>query len=384
MGSEGQKRIYLDNAATSFPKAPGLGQVMASYIEEDCVNINRTDSSLSMKSFDFLLSLRENLCTLFNYPHPECVIFRSGLTEAMNWIIKGLLKKGDHVVVTSLEHNAVMRPLVQQEIAFSRIPCSVLGYCSAEEAEKLIRPETRAMIINAASNVFGSVQDLKALSEVAKRHKLLFIVDTAQSCPHVKTDMQDLDAAAVCFSGHKGLLGPQGTGGFIIRKDIAPMLEPLIAGGTGSRSDSEEIPHMLPDRFSPGTENLPGLRGLAHSVDFVVKNIENIEKNTQESTNYLYEKLSRLEGIRIVGPGPGMARTPALSIVSERTDIAALSACLAENGVETRVGMHCSPAAHRAMGTFPGGTLRLSAGPFTTREEIDFAVKIIAEKTLSE
>ena len=372
-------RVYLDNAATSFPKASGLGQVIAEYIEKDCVNINRTDSALSMKCFDFLISLRENLCTLFNYPHPECVIFRSGLTEAMNWIIKGLLKKGDHVIVTSLEHNAVMRPLVQQKIAFSRIPCNVFGYCSAEEAEKLIRPETRAMIINAASNVFGSVQNLKALSEVAKKHGLLFIVDSAQACPYVKIDMQDLNATAVCFSGHKGLLGPQGTGGFIIRKEAAPLLEPLIAGGTGSRSDSEEIPSMLPDRFSPGTENLPGLRGLAHSVDYVLKNIENLENNTLENTNYLYEKLSQLEGIRIVGPAPGMTRTAAVSIVSDRTDIAALSAVLAENAVETRVGMHCAPAAHKAMGTFPGGTLRFSTGPFTTREEIDFAVRILAE-----
>lgn len=372
-------RVYLDNAATSFPKAPGLGQVISTYIEEDCVNINRTDSPLAMKSFDFLMDLREKLCSLFNYPHPECVIFRSGLTESMNWIIKGLLEQGDHVVVTSLEHNAVMRPLVQQKISFSRIPCNVYGYCSAEEAEKLIRPETRAMIINAASNVFGTVQDLKALSQVAKRHNLLFIVDTAQSCPHVKTDMMDLGAAAVCFAGHKGLLGPQGTGGFIIRKDLAPRLVPLIAGGTGSRSDSEEIPDMLPDRFSPGTENLPGLRGLAHSVEYVLNNLENLEETTRENTRYLYEKLSQIEGIRIVGPGPDMSRTPAISIVSDRADIAALSAVLAENGVETRVGMHCAPAAHKAMGTFPGGTLRLSAGPFTSKDEIDFAVKILAE-----
>lgn len=372
-------RVYLDNAATSFPKAPGLGQVISTYIEEDCVNINRTDSPLAMKSFDFLMDLRENLCSLFNYPHPECVIFRSGLTESMNWIIKGLLEQGDHVVVTSLEHNAVMRPLVQQKISFSRIPCNVYGYCSAEEAEKLIRPETRAMIINAASNVFGTVQDQKALSQVAKRHNLLFIVDTAQSCPHVKTDMMDLGAAAVCFAGHKGLLGPQGTGGFIIRKDLASRLVPLIAGGTGSRSDSEEIPDMLPDRFSPGTENLPGLRGLAHSVEYVLNNLENLEETTRENTRYLYEKLSQIEGIRIVGPGPDMSRTPAISIVSDRADIAALSAVLAENGVETRVGMHCAPAAHKAMGTFPGGTLRLSAGPFTSKDEIDFAVKILAE-----
>lgn len=372
-------RVYLDNAATSFPKAPGLGQVISTYIEEDCVNINRTDSPLAMKSFDFLMDLRENLCSLFNYPHPECVIFRSGLTESMNWIIKGLLEQGDHVVVTSLEHNAVMRPLVQQKISFSRIPCNVYGYCSAEEAEKLIRPETRAMIINAASNVFGTVQDLKALSQVAKRHNLLFIVDTAQSCPHVKTDMMDLWAAAVCFAGHKGLLGPQGTGGFIIRKDLAPRLVPLIAGGTGSRSDSEEIPDMLPDRFSPGTENLPGLRGLAHSVAYVLENLEELEERTSENTKYLYEKLSQVQGLRIIGPGADEKRTPAISVVSDKADIAFLSAVLAENGVETRVGMHCAPAAHRAMGTFPGGTLRMSAGPFSVREEMDFAVGILAE-----
>lgn len=365
------RRIYMDNGATSYPKAPGMAAEIARYIEEDCLSLNRTDSSLVMKNFDFLYSLRSNLAKIYNYPHPECVIFRSGLTEALNWMIKGLLRQGDHVIVTSLEHNAVMRPLVQQKTAFSRIPCNKSGYCSPEEAEKLVRPETRAMIVNAASNVFGTVQDLEGLAEVAQKHNLLFIIDSAQASPFVDIDMKKLHAAAVCFAGHKGFLGPQGTGGFIIRKDTASALVPLVAGGTGSRSDSEDLPEMLPDRFSPGTENLPGLRGLAWSVDYVLENLELLRSNAEKNTEMLYRGLGTIGGIKIVGPGLEEKRTNVISVVSEKRDIAEIAALLAEKGIETRVGLHCAPAAHRAMGTFPSGTLRFSPGPFTTEEEIE-------------
>jgi len=355
---------------------------IARYIEEDCININRTDSNVAMKNFDFLFSLRTDLARIFNYPHPECVIFRSGLTESMNWIVKGLFKEDDHVIVTSLEHNAVMRPLVQQKIAFSRIPCDDFGYCSASEAEKLVRPETKAMIINAASNVFGTVQDVESLAEVAKLHNLLLIIDSAQAAPYINIDMEKLHASAICFAGHKGFLGPQGTGGFIIRKELAGTLVPLIAGGTGSRSDSEEIPDMLPDRFSPGTENLPGLKGLSWSVRYVMDNLENLKEACRKNTEMLYNGLSGIEGICIVGPTLDKPRTSVVSITSDAMDIAELAASLAEKGIETRVGMHCAPAAHKAMGTFPGGTLRFSPGPFTKPEEIDFAISEI-KKTIS-
>jgi len=354
-----------------------MGAEIARYIEEDCVNINRTDSNIVMKSFDFMFALRSDLAQIFNYPHPECVIFRSGLTEAMNWVIKGLLKEGDHVLVTSLEHNAVMRPLVQQKTAFERIPCDDFGFCSATEAEKLIRPETKAMIINAASNVFGGVQDLETLALVSEKHNLLFIVDSAQASPYVDIDMEKLHAAAICFAGHKGFLGPQGTGGFIIRKELASKLVPLIAGGTGSRSDSEEIPEMLPDRFSPGTENLPGLKGLSWSVRYVMENLDSLRDACRKNTELLYKGLEGIRGVRIVGPSLNMPRTSAISITTEAMDIAALAAELAEKGIETRVGMHCAPAAHKAMGTFPGGTLRLSCGPFTKKTDIEYAVSEI-------
>ena len=347
---------------------------IARYIEEDCININRTDSNVAMKNFDFLFSLRADLAQLFNYPHPECVIFRSGLTESMNWIIKGLFREGDHVVVTSLEHNAVMRPLVQQKIEFSRIPCNESGYCSAAEAEKLVRPETKAMIINAASNVFGTVQDLESLADIANIHKLLLIIDSAQAAPYINIDMEKLHAAAICFAGHKGFLGPQGTGGFIIRKELSGKLVPLIAGGTGSKSDSEEIPDMLPDRFSPGTENLPGLKGLSWSVRYVMENLETLKESCRKNTELLYKGLSGIGEVRIVGPSLDMPRTSVVSITTDALDIAALAAALAEKGIETRVGMHCAPAAHRAMGTFPGGTLRFSPGSFTKTEDIDFVI----------
>ena len=364
------RRIYMDNGATSFPKAPGLGKVVADYIEHDCVNINRTESPYAMKSFDFLFSLRENLCRLYNYNHPECVVFTKNITEALNWLIKGMLSSTDHVVVTSLEHNAVMRPLVQRGIPFSRIPCDGNGYCRIDEVESLIKPGTKAMIVNAVSNVFGTVQDLKALADIAYKHNLMLFIDSAQASPYVAVDMEELHAAAVAFAGHKGLLGPQGTGGFIIRKELAGQLQPLVAGGTGSRSDSELLPPELPDRFTSGTENLPGLRGLSFSLDHVLENLPALKVALERNTALLYNGLASIPGIRIVGPDLSMPRTAVISIVPRTADAADLAAYLSEQGIETRVGMHCAPSAHKALGTFPGGTIRLSPGPFTTEEDI--------------
>ena len=372
-----QRRIYMDNGATSFPKAPGLGKEVADYIEHDCVNINRTESPLAMRSFDFLFSLREQLCRLYNYSHPECVIFTKNITEGLNWLIKGFFTRTDHVIVTSLEHNAVMRPLVQMGIPFDRIPCDEYGYCRTGEVENLIRPETKAMVVNAVSNVFGTVQDLKVLSDLAFRHGLMFIVDTAQASPYVDVDMEELHATAVAFAGHKGLLGPQGTGGFVIRKEFAGKLEPLVAGGTGSRSDSEILPPELPDRFTSGTENLPGLKGLSFSVDYVMENLPELRRALEHNTALMFKGLASIPHIRIVGPGLSMPRTGVFSIVPDCVDAADLAAYLSNQGIETRVGMHCAPSAHKAMGTFPTGTLRLSPGPFTTEKEITTTLECI-------
>lgn len=374
------KRIYLDNGATSFPKAPGLGNVMADYIENKCININRTESHVAEEAFDFLFDLRLNLCDLYHFPTPESVIFTRCVTESLNWVLKGLLKKGDHVLVTSLEHNAVMRPLVQMGVGFSQIPSDSFGYAKIEEVRKLVRPETKAMVVNVASNVFGTIQDVYALAEEAHKLGLFLILDAAQASPFVSLDFEALHATAICFTGHKFFLGPQGTGGFLLRKELAMEMEPLILGGTGSESDSIEKPTTLPDRLTSGTENLVGLCGLNHSVRYVMDHMEELRNSLTRNTQYLYEGLASIPYLHLVGPSLDQPRTDVLSVASDKVDVAWVASELLERaGIETRVGMHCAPCAHKAMGTFPKGTLRFSPGPFTTKEEIEVSIQTLKE-----
>lgn len=381
-------RIYLDNAATAFPKAPGVAQAMTSFIERDCLNPNRTESGRAFELFERIYSIREALAELYGHDDPASVVFTRSVTESLNWVVKGLLTKDDHVIVTSSEHNAVMRPLVQCGIGFSRIPADEEGYSKADSVEGLIRENTKAMIVNACGNVSGHVEDVMALADVARRHGLLFFVDSAQASPFVDLDMKELDAAGICFTGHKGFLGPEGIGGMVLRKDIAMAISPLVSGGTGSESDSEEIPHSLPDRLEAGTMNIPGILGFGAALDYVLANRELLASNMEAMTRRLYEGLLAVDGIDIVGArfhdneygSLQRKRTHVISVTSQKKDIAYISSQLLERrGIETRVGLHCSPAAHKTLGTFPSGTLRFSPGPFTTSGEIDAAIECLKE-----
>ena len=217
-------------------------------------------------------------------------------------------------------------------------------------------------------------------AEFAKKHNLMFIIDSAQASPFINIDMDKLNASAVAFTGHKGLLGPQGIGGAIIRKELAFSLDPLISGGTGSRSDSEEVPKLLPDRLNPGTENMPGIIGLEHSLSYISNNFSSLYKNEKEMTEMLIEGLYKINGIRLFGAGLEEKRTNVVSIETEGIDEAEVSALLLDRaGIETRVGLHCSPSSHKTLGTFPRGTLRFSPGPFTTKDEINETLTLLKE-----
>ncbi len=374
------ERIYLDNAATSFPKAPGITLEMQQFLEEDCLNPNRTESGRAFELFDKVYSLRCTLAKLYGHDSPESVIFTRSVTESLNWVIKGLFTSSDHVLVTSSEHNAVMRPLVQCKIPFSRIPADNQGFSKLEAVESLIQPNTKGMIINACGNVSGHVENVSALADIAKKHGLMLFIDSAQASPYINLDMKELNACGICFTGHKGFLGPEGVGGMVLRKDLALTLPPLIIGGTGSESDSEEIPHSLPDRLESGTLNLPGILGFKKAVDYTLENLDELKAKIQANTARLYHGLEEINGLEIVGAKLSSARTNVISIISPNKDIAQISAALLENkGIETRVGLHCSPAAHKTIGTFPGGTLRFSPGPFTTFEEIDKTLTCLKE-----
>ncbi len=374
------RRNYLDNSATSFPKAPGMARAMYDYIENGTVNLYRTESNTSFDVFDKIYELRENLASLYNSDSPEAIGFTKNVTEALNWIIKGILTESDHVIVSSNEHNAVMRPLVQMGIPFTRIPSNTHGYNDYSSLESLIRPNTKAMIINPAGNVSGAIQDLTRPAEFAKKHNLMLFIDSAQASPFVNIDMQELNIAGVAFTGHKGFLGPQGIGGFVLRKEIAKTLPPLIAGGTGSESDKETIPTTLPERLSPGTENIPGMIGLAHSVKYVLQNKEELKANAMKKTLSLIDGISDIKGLELKGAGRDEKRTSVISLTSDKLDIAYISRELLERaGIENRVGLHCAPSAHKSIGTFPTGTLRLSPGPFTTDEEIEITIKTLKD-----
>ncbi len=374
------KRIYLDNAATAWPKAPGVGDRMKDFIENGVVNPGRTESALSFSLFETIYSLREMICTLFNYNHPECICFTNNVTEAVNLVIKGLFGPSDHVIISSSEHNAVMRPLVQCGVRYSMIPSDRRGYSDYSHLEDLIEKNTKAVILCHAGNVSGAVQDLSPLASFVKKHNLLFFVDAAQSSPFVPLDMEKENLTGVLFTCHKSFLGPEGVGGVLLRKDTALTIEPLIAGGTGSESDSILIPSSLPDRLTAGTENLPGLVGTASALRYTLDNLNSLGKNSESMTLRLMEGIMRIPSLTIKGAGIGEKRTSVVSVVSTKHDIAMISSSLLERGnIETRVGLHCAPMAHRTLGTFPGGTLRFSPGPFTTPDEIDETLRILEE-----
>ena len=369
------RRIYLDNSATSFPKAPGMAKAVFDYLEKGCVNLYRTESNEAFHTFDIIYSLRENLASLYNSDSPEAIGFTKNVTEALNWIIKGALRKGDHVIVSSNEHNAVMRPLVQMGIEFSRLDSDSHGFNDYSSIETMLKPNTKAIIINPAGNVSGAIQSLKEPATFARKHNLMFFIDAAQASPFVDINMKELDATAIAFTGHKGFLGPQGIGGMVLKKEFAKTLPPLITGGTGSESDKESVPTTLPERLSPGTENIPGLIGLAHSTQYVLDSKEELKSSAMDATRYLLESLSDIKDIEIKGASLDEERTSVVSITSKKKDIAYISRRLLEmEGIETRVGLHCAPYAHKTLGTFPTGTLRFSPGPFTTKEEIDITI----------
>ena len=257
--------IYLDNASTSFPKPPQVAQAMFDYVTGCGCNIGRGGYEGAYQAEETVLRTRQQLCRLFHGPDSRCVAFTKNITESLNVLLKGLLRPGDHVLVSAMEHNAVMRPLTQltrRGVTFDRIPCRPDGTLMTERLPGLLRENTRAVVMLHASNVCGTLLPAAEVGAFCRENGLLFLLDTAQTAGAFPIDMEAMGADALAFTGHKGLMGPQGTGGFLLRPELAAELEPLLSGGTGSASHSEEVPSFLPDRFEAGTLNLPGIMGL--------------------------------------------------------------------------------------------------------------------------
>ena len=377
-------RIYLDQASTSFPKAPGVAQAMMDYLTMNGVNVNRGCYSSAYSAEEVIYETRQLLAELFHFSKCKNVIFTPNVTTSLNFILKGFLKPGDHILVSAMEHNAVMRPVVQlasSGISFDRIPCRTDGSMILEKVEELIRPETKAIVTFHASNVCGTRMPLDALGEICQRHQLYFVVDSAQTAGIVPINMDKMHIDALAFTGHKGLRGPQGTGGFLVSQELAEQMEPLISGGTGSVSHTEEIPDFMPDRFESGTPNLPGIYGLHEALLYLkTHSLQAINEKELSLTGYFLEQLQALDDtgrhIRIIGKKDLTDRNAVVSIQTPEIDMSQVAWQLDnEYGVMTRVGLHCAPNAHKTLGTYPAGTIRFSFGPENTKNELDFAIQ---------
>ena len=389
MGRKEMPGIYLDQAATSFPKAPGTADAMYRYMTGCGCNVNRGSYAGAYSAEELVYDTRMQLCRLFGAgdvtADPKNVVFTKNVTESLNFLIKGLLRPGNHVLVSSMEHNAVMRPLVQLEkqgIRFTRVPCSDDGSMDPADLERLIEKSTKAVIMLHASNVCGTVLPAAEVGNICRTHGIRFILDTAQTAGVLPISMEETGADAIAFTGHKGLLGPQGTGGFLIREELAGELEPLITGGTGSISHTEEVPNFMPDRFEAGTLNLPGIAGLNAALNWLLSQPEGsiLAHELKLTKRFLREMEDAEEAglLRIIGKRGTEGRTGVVSIVPLRMDPAELAFKLDElHGIATRVGLHCAPSAHRTLGTWPGGTVRFSFGVFNTEREVDEAVEAV-------
>lgn len=385
--------IYLDHASTSFPKAPGVAEAVADFLSGGAYNIGRGHYKGAEDVGMRILNVRRQLCTLFDFDSFRRVIFTNNITHSLNLVLKGLLKDQDHVLCTSMEHNAVMRPLRQLEahgVSFTAVPCSEKGELDPELLEAAIRPSTKAVVMSCASNVCGTIMPIREVGEICHRRGLFYILDTAQLAGHVHISPADLNCDALCFTGHKALRGPQGIGGVLLSEELAGTIEPLISGGTGSFSNSEEVPSSLPDRFEAGTMNLPGIIGLGAALTFLegrdhLKDFEQEMKWTEYFINGLADRLPE-KSYRILGleefdhQAANASRVGVVSLDFPEKDNAEIAWDLESRyQIMTRTGLHCAPRAHETLGTYPQGTVRFSFGLTTTQSDLDTAFTALHE-----
>lgn len=375
--------VYLDNAATSYPKAPGVASAMADYVEKVGATINRSSYASAQEAGLVTLSLRERLCRLFNHPDPTHAVLTPGATAGLNMVIKGLLRPGDHCLVSSMEHNAVMRPLVQLEregVAFERIPCDAQGRLRLEALPGMIKLNTRLVVMAHGSNVCGTVQDAEAVGKICRERGVPFALDAAQTAGHIEVDFERFGLAALVVPGHKGLLGPQGIGALLLDADFARRLTPLVAGGTGSASDSEELPDWMPDRFESGTPNMPGVYGWEAALGWLENTgIETLENHEKTLSKRFLEGIYGLKNVKLYGATVPEGRTGVFSVGFLNCDNAEAAWRLErEFGILTRCGLHCAPSAHKTLGSFPEGSVRFSTGWANTEADIGAALSAIA------
>ena len=440
-----KEKIYLDNAATSFPKPEEVPMAVYDYMTKLGTNVNRGGYATAYDTESVVFECRELIGALFHAPDYKNVVFTRNITESLNVVLKGLLHSGDHVIVSSMEHNAVMRPIRQLEkkgVSFTRAQCESDGSLKPEKLLRCLRPDTKAVVMTHASNVFGTMLPIQEVGAFCKENGLVFILDSAQTAGVFPIDMEKMHIDILCFTGHKGLLGPQGIGGFILRDELVLKIEPLISGGTGSLSNVETVPEFMPDRFEAGTPNLPGIFGLHAALNWLRKlgeaSLLNKETEKEKESFFIEDNLSLLSlseeeilckenaykkeleslpsfsveqcfeaslkiirehelrlteeflkllkplekkgELKIIGKKDTEMRTGVVSIQTLTRELSDTAFQLdTRYGIMTRVGLHCAPSAHKTMGTYPTGTIRFSFGFANTDKEVKLAIDALKE-----
>lgn len=373
--------IYLDNAATTFPKPESVYNEIMNCMKTYAANPGRGSHDMAVKAASAVMECRECIRAFFNMDSALSIIFTSNATEALNLGIKGILKKGDHVISSVTEHNSVLRPLSKLRaigVQLTLLGIDELGYIKISELKSSIKKNTKLIIINHVSNVTGTIQKIKEIGNIAKQYNILFMVDASQSAGIVSIDVKRDNIDILATSGHKALYGPQGTGFLYIRKGIE--IETLKEGGTGSNSTELNQPDFFPDRLECGTLNTPGIAGLNEGINFI-KSIgrRNIHKKEDELTNYLIEELKKIPKVKFYGDGSKINRGSVVSINIEGYESSIVGELLNEKGICVRTGYHCAPLIHGIIGSYKYGTVRLSPGYFNTFAEMDTVINTIKE-----
>ncbi len=375
--------IYFDNSATSWPKPVIVKEAMVAYFDEVGGNPGRSGHLRSIEAARTLYEARETLAALFNVNDPLRIVFTLNATDALNLALKGLLSPGDHVITSSMEHNSVMRPLRDLEkrgSELSIVQCTKEGTLSPEDVEKRIQAKTKLVILTHASNVTGTLLPIRKVGQITRKNNLLFLVDAAQTAGVYPIDVEKDRIDLLAFTGHKSLYGPQGTGGLVIGERVREKeMTPLRQGGTGSRSEFEEQPDFLPDRFESGTPNGIGIAGLLAGLQFIrEKGVEAIRQHEMGLFENLRDGLRNIHRVKLYGPKKGTDRIATLSFNIEGLSPSDVALRLErEFGILCRPGLHCAPSAHRTIHTFPEGTVRFSLGAFNTRDEIDRVLRAV-------
>jgi cysteine desulfurase family protein len=370
---------YLDNSSTTFPKPKQVIDAMYNYMLNVGGNAGRGNYSNALDSNRLLYNAREIISDFFGYDSPKNVIFTNNVTTSLNVLIKGILKPGDHVITSSMEHNSVIRPLFfckeQLGIKLDILQANYEGFIDINDFKSKITSKTKLVVITQASNVTGSIQDIHTIGKICNELNVFLIVDSSQGAGVLDINMNTIKANAIAFTGHKSLFGPQGIGGFILDSKFNDSCCSLLHGGTGSLSYSLDQPDFLPDKFECGTLNLPGIVGLSEGIKYISSiGLNEIYNHNHSLIKYLLNGLLNIDGITVYGDLSCTNLTTCISINIKSIDCSELSYHLECNGIKTRSGLHCSPLAHKTIGTYPNGTVRLSISYFTTKQELDYTL----------